>query len=202
MNQFWCEATVEIELCLRALVYVKVQENSLILQGQGVSSSGHRVLHFTPGASLLERRPGWCEGPTTTCGPIPEAMLVYILPPALPLLSSVWVHPCALRCECQCRGSSQQTDALCSLLRTSLTWAKHHTRPGQTKSGWMVSLRRRQQKKTFRTFFKHQLTCGYRLYLLSFITLLVFTCSQLMSPSYLVFSRLKPHSETALWRQS
>lgn len=113
--------------------------------------------------------------------------MVYILPPALPCLSSVWVHPCALRCECQCHGSWRQTDALCSLLRTSLTWAKRHARPGQTRVvGWFHS-DGDSKKKKFRTFFKHQLTCGYCLFL-SYLVYLVFTCSQLMC---LIFSILQ-----------
>lgn len=70
--------------------------------------------------------------------------IVYILPPALPCLSSVWVHPCALRCECQCHA----TDRCLVLLIKNISdvgKASHTTRTNQ--SGWMVSLRRRQQKK-------------------------------------------------------
>lgn len=120
-------------------------------------------------------------------------------PSCLSCLFSVWLHPGAPRCECQCRVSSPQTDALCSL-RTTLTWAsitRNQDKP-ERSDGFLSA------KTKFRTFINHQLSCSCCLYLLSLITLLVFTCKQLLSPLYVPDSRqgsniaLKEHFEDIL----
>lgn len=189
MNQFWCEATGEIELCLHVLVCVQVQESALILQGQGVPSCGHWVLHFSVGASLLKpfEETNWMMWrPPPDLWALPEAVLVYILPPGLPVC--FLFEFIAVQCECQCSVSWQQTDALCSLLGTSLTWWRFQH--NQAEPDWLHGFTQTTPAKTtFQTFLKHHLTCGYCLDVLSFITLLVFSGRQFMSLLYLVDSK-------------
>lgn len=121
-------------------------------------------------------------------------------PSCLSCLFSVWVHPGAPRCECQCHVSSIQTHALCSL-RTTLTWAT--VTRNQDKPERLDSLFSDGDGKN-KIPYIHQTSAVMRLLFLSVISYHL-TCFYLKPITVsIIFSRLQTRmqhrSQRAFWR--